>query len=65
MGYDRGDSFPFDFEPNGIQFGSENRKEKNMLRGVSLSDSRGRVHRVNIYGIYNIIYIYILLYICI
>ena len=22
MGYDRGDSFPFDFEPNGIQFGS-------------------------------------------
>ena len=27
MGYDRGDSFPFDFEPNIIQFGSENRKE--------------------------------------
>ena len=27
MGYDRGDSFPFDFEPNGIPFGSENRKE--------------------------------------
>ena len=26
MGYDRGDSFPFDFEPNGIPFGS-NRKE--------------------------------------
>ena len=25
MGYDRGDSFPFDFEPNGIPFGSENR----------------------------------------
>ena len=23
MGYDRGDSFPFDFEPNGIQFGSK------------------------------------------
>ena len=22
MGYDRGDSFPFDFEPNGIPFGS-------------------------------------------
>ena len=21
MGYDRGDSFPFDFEPNGIPFG--------------------------------------------
>ena len=28
MGYDRGDSFPFDYEPNGIPFGSENRKEK-------------------------------------
>ena len=27
MGYDRGDSFSFDFEPNGIPFGSENRKE--------------------------------------
>ena len=27
MGYDRGDSFPFDFEPNGTTFGSENRKE--------------------------------------
>ena len=27
MGYDRGDSFPFDFESNGILFGSENRKE--------------------------------------
>ena len=27
MGYDRGDSFPFDFEPNGNPFGSENRKE--------------------------------------
>ena len=21
MGYDRGDSFPFDFEPNGVPFG--------------------------------------------
>ena len=27
MGYDRGDSFPFDFEPNEKPFGSENRKE--------------------------------------
>ena len=27
MGYDRGDSFSFDFKPNGIPFGSENRKE--------------------------------------
>ena len=27
MRYDRGDDFPFDFEPNGIPFGLENRKE--------------------------------------
>ena len=27
MGYDRDDSFPFDFEPNGIPFGSEIQKE--------------------------------------
>ena len=25
MGYDRGDSFPFDFEPNGITFGSKSK----------------------------------------
>ena len=23
MGYGRGDSFPFDFEPNGVSFGSK------------------------------------------
>ena len=27
MGYDRGESFSFDFEPNEIPFGPENRKE--------------------------------------
>ena len=27
MGYDRGGNFTFDFTPNGIPFGSENRKE--------------------------------------
>ena len=27
MGYDRGDSFPSDFKPNGIPFGSKNQKE--------------------------------------
>ena len=27
IGYDHDDSFPFDFELNGIPFGSENRKE--------------------------------------
>ena len=25
MGYDRGDSFPFDFEPNGNRFGSKSK----------------------------------------
>ena len=25
MGYDRGDSFPFDFEPKGNQFGSKSK----------------------------------------
>ena len=25
MGYDRGDSFPFDLEPNGIKFGSKSK----------------------------------------
>ena len=25
MGYDRGDRFPLDFEPNGIPFGSESK----------------------------------------
>ena len=25
MGYDRGDSFPFDFEPNGIPFDSKSK----------------------------------------
>ena len=25
MGYDRGDSFPFDFEPNGFPFGSKSK----------------------------------------
>ena len=27
MGYDRGDSFPFDFEPNGIPFGSKSKRK--------------------------------------
>ena len=27
MGYDHGDSFPFDFEPNGISFGSKSKGE--------------------------------------
>ena len=27
MGYDRGDGFPFDFEPNGIPFDSKSRRK--------------------------------------
>ena len=27
LGYDRDDSFPFDYKPDGIPFGSKNRKE--------------------------------------
>ena len=27
MGYDRGDSFPFEFEPNGTPFGSKSEGE--------------------------------------
>ena len=27
MGSDRGDSFPFDFEPNGIPFGSKTKRK--------------------------------------
>ena len=27
MGYDRGDSFPFNYEPNGIPFGSKSKGE--------------------------------------
>ena len=27
MGYDRGDSFPFDVEPNGIPFGSKSKRK--------------------------------------
>ena len=25
MGFDRGDTFPFDFEPNGLPFGSKSK----------------------------------------
>ena len=39
MGYDRGDSFPFDFEPNGIPFGS-NRKENLSPRSYPIKYER-------------------------
>ena len=31
MGYDRGNSFPFEFESNGIPFGSERKKKRKLL----------------------------------
>ena len=39
MGYDRGDSFPFDFEPNGIPFGSKS-KGKLSLRSYPIQCER-------------------------
>ena len=55
MGYDHGDSFPFDFEPNGIPFGSENRKEichrdhipfnVKGIGGIVFSERRGLLQR--------------------
>ena len=39
MEYDRGDSFPFDFEPNGIQFDSES-KGKLSSRSYSINFER-------------------------
>ena len=39
MEYDRGDSFPFDNEPNGIQFGSKS-KEKLSPRSYPIECER-------------------------
>ena len=39
MGYDRGDSFPFDFEPNEFPFGSK-LKEKLSLRSYPIQGER-------------------------
>ena len=39
MGYDRGDSFLFDFEPNGILFGSKS-KEKLSPRSYPIQCER-------------------------
>ena len=44
MGYDRGDSFPFDFEPNGIKFGS---KLKGKLSPQSYPIQRERKWKYN------------------
>ena len=42
MGYDRGDSFPLDFEPNGDPFGSEYRKEKENIEIFPIRISKGK-----------------------
>ena len=44
MGYDRGDSFYFDFEPNGISFGS---KSKGKL------ESKGKKNFLSVYSNWN------------
>ena len=41
MAYDRGDSFPFDFEPNGISFGQKNQNENRHLRLDAIQNSKG------------------------
>ena len=43
MGYDRGDSFPFDFELNGIPFGSKS-KGKLSLRSYPIQCERKWIH---------------------
>ena len=43
MEYDRGDSFPFDFEPNGIPFGSKS-KGKLSLRSYPIQCERKWKH---------------------
>ena len=40
MGYDCGDSLPFDFEPNGIQFGSESKGNLSPRSSYSLQFER-------------------------
>ena len=40
MEYDRGDSFPFDLEPNEIPFGSENQKRKLSPRSYPIKVER-------------------------
>jgi len=34
MGHDRGESLPFDFEPNGIPFGSKSKGNGNIVFSV-------------------------------
>ena len=43
MGYDRGDSFPLDFEPNGTPFGSKS-KEKLSPRSYPIQCERKWKH---------------------
>ena len=49
MGYGCGDSFPFDFEPNGIPFGSENRKENCHFEHIPLNLKGNRILAFSVY----------------
>ena len=49
MGYDRGDSFPSDFEPNGISFGSEIRKENCHQDHISSNIKENRILVFSVY----------------
>ena len=48
MGYDRDDSFPFNFEPNGIQFGS---KSRGKLSPRSYPNQRERKWKYSFLGV--------------
>ena len=50
MGYDGGDIFPFDFEPNGIPFGLKS-KGKLSPRSSSVSEKRASVKSLAFLGI--------------
>ena len=65
MGYDRSDSFPFDFEPNGIPFDSKS-KGKLSPRSYPIQSERkckysflseAAPHTLEIYAVNNIFFI--------
>ena len=56
MGYDRGDSFPSDFEPNENPFGSKS-KEKRSPRSYPIQCERKWKH--SFLSVYENVYIYI------
>ena len=60
MGYDRGDSIPFDFEPNGIPFGSKSKGKGNQMEFHLVQNRKENCHHdhipFNVKGIGNIVF---------